>query len=150
MRIREQQFVGGSADKGGSAASIGSAISGITAGQAALAGTLVTTGGTMMKDYAAAKDAEEKEKKEKAELELNGKYKLKMRGRDTGATQTEGESQAVRSTGGGESVNAQTGDVTTDEGGTVYNSPMAKLSNVEQQKGQAYYDSSTDSYKGQK
>jgi len=104
----------------------------------------------MMSNYAAEKAAEEEEKKKKAELELNGSYKLKMRGRDSSDTKKDGESQAVRSTGGGESVNAQTGDVTTDEGGTVYNSPMAKLSNVEQQKGQAYYDSSTDSYKGQK
>ena len=105
----------------------------ITPGQASLASGVMNTVGTGMSSYAAGEAAKEEEKereRERDERRNNSETTLNVY--DTFQNRKEN----------------RTGDVEVDAGGnTVYAAaPIASLSNVEEQKGQAYYDNSTNTY----
>jgi len=107
-----------------------------------LASTIVTTGGKMLSGYAAAKGAEQAEEEERERIEKNGRYKLKMKGRDD----PQGAGPEIASATEGQQVNTNSADMVNGQ----YQSPMAKLSNIDKgpNNGQSYYDTSTDTYKG--
>jgi len=111
-----------------------------------LASTIVTTGGKMLSGYAAAKGAEQAEEEERERIEKNGRYKLKMKGRDVPQGAGPEMANATENATAGQSVNTNSADMVNGQ----YQSPMAKLSNIDKgpNNGQSYYDSSTDTYKG--
>jgi hypothetical protein len=127
----------------GAATGIGSAIAGVGAAAAAnplVTSTLLTTGGQMISGYAAGKAEEEAAEDERKRLDKNGSYKLKMGKRDSGSEATDIE---------GSGATNDLGNVSTDDSGRTQHSDsaIAKVSNVEQMKGQSYYDSSTNTHK---
>lgn len=123
----------GAAATGGLWSGVGSAIAGITPGQAALGSGVLNTVGAGMSSYADSETAKEEQKEEERlrdEKRKNSETTLNVY--DT--FQNRKEDRA--------------GEVEVDAGGnTVYAAaPIASLSNVEEQKGQAYYDNSTNTY----
>ena len=101
--------------------------------EASLASGVMSTVGSGISSYAAGEEAKEAKKEEERlrdEKRKNSETTLNVY--DTFQNRKEN----------------RTGDVEVDAGGnTVYAAaPIASLSNVEEQKGQAYYDNSTNTY----
>ena len=121
------------ASSSGVLSTVGSAIKNVTAGQASLASGVVSTVGSGMSKYAemeAAKEEEKEKEREKEERRKNSETKLDIAG-------SFAASQDRRN-------NAVGTDAT---GAAVYDSPIAKLSNVEDQSGDmSYYNNATNSY----
>ena len=109
------------------------AISAITPGQAALGSGVLKTAGAGLSSYADSETAkEEKKEEERLRDEKRKNSETNLNVYDTFQNRKEN----------------RTGEVEVDAGGnTVYAAaPIASLSNVEEQKGQAYYDNSTNTY----
>ena len=118
---------------GAASGGIMGAISAITPAQASLASGVMKTAGAGMSSYAAGEAAKEEEKeRERLRDEKRKNSETTLNVYDTFQNRKEN----------------RTGEVEVDAGGnTVYAAaPIASLSNVEEQKGQAYYDNSTNTY----
>ena len=115
------------------AAPTASWLSGVTQGQASLANGLLTTGGAALTKYSdsmAAKEVLKEKEREEETIKTNSETKLDVSG-------TWARSKATRD-------NAVALDET---GSSDYESPISKLSNVEDRSGNmAYYNNATNSY----
>ena len=123
----------GAAGSGGILSTLGAAVKGVTAGQASLASGVVSTVGSGMSAYAkgeAAKELEKEKEREKDERRKNSETALDVAG-SFNASQ-EKRDFALK---------------TDAQGSSVYNSPIANLSNVEDKSGDmSYYNNATNSY----